>query len=120
VIFKEDFYNMIQNNQCLAYGGGLEFCTKIKNPDYRLLAQAYGVHFFEVTTIKDIESSITRAKGLNAKNESTIIIVNYDYEQHLPVKPQLVQTMKDLGQTKDIKSNPYLMKAFAKALKEKV
>jgi acetolactate synthase I/II/III large subunit len=120
MIFKEDFYNMIQNNQCLAYGGGLEFCTKIKNPDYRLLAQAYGVHFLEVNTINDLESGVKQATEFNAKNESVLIIINYDFEQHLPVKPQLVQTMKDLGQTKDIKSNPFLMKAFAKALKEKV
>jgi thiamine pyrophosphate-dependent acetolactate synthase large subunit-like protein len=120
IIFKEDYYNMIQINQCLAYGGGLEFCTSIKNPDYQYLAKAYHTNFFEVNTLEDLRKSITTAKTTNSRNESTIIIINYDFEQHLPVKPQLIQTMKDLGQTKDIKSNPYLMKAFTKTLKEKV
>ena len=120
IIFKEDYYNMIQINQCLAYGGGLEFCTMIRNPDFQHLAKAYHSHYFEVSTLEDLTESITNAKSANLRNETTIIIINYDFEQHLPVKPQLVQTMKDLGQTKDIKSNPYLMKAFAKTLKEKV
>jgi len=120
IIFKEDYYNMIQINQNLAYGGSLEFCAKIKNPDYKFLAQAYYCDYYEVNTLQDLQNAIKDAKENNLKNKCTLIIINYDYEQHLPIKPQLVQTMKDLGQTKDIKSNPYLMKAFSKALKEKV
>jgi thiamine pyrophosphate-dependent acetolactate synthase large subunit-like protein len=98
----------------------LEFCTRIKNPDYKYLAKAYSSHYHEVNTLEDLRTSIEKSKVTNLKNETTIIILNYDYEQHLPIKPQMVQTMKDMGQTKDIKSNPYLMKAFAKTLKEKV
>lgn len=120
IIFKEDLYNMIEINQCLAYGGSLDFCTRIKNPDFKHLAKAYGSHYYEVNTLEDLRTSIENSKVTNSKNETAIIILNYDYEQHLPIKPQMVQTMKDMGQTKDIKSNPYLMKAFAKTLKEKV
>ena len=120
IIFKDDFYNMIQINQCLSYGGGLEFCTKIQNPDYKYLAQAFGVHYHEVHSAPDIEKSINESIQHNRNHQSSIITVYYDYEQHLPVKSQMVQTMKEMGQTKDIKSNPYLMKAFTKTLREKV
>ena len=120
MIYIDDYYNMVQINQCLSYGGGLEFCTKIQNPDYKYLAQAFGVHFYEVRSAPDLKTSIHESIKDNKNNESSIITVYYDYEQHLPVKPQMIQTMKEMGQTKDIKSNPYLMRAFTKALKEKV
>jgi acetolactate synthase I/II/III large subunit len=120
MIFIDDYYNMIQINQCLSYGGGLEFCTKIQNPDYKYLAQAFGVYFYEVRSPSDLKTSILESIKDNKNNESSIITVYYDYEQHLPVKSQMVQTMKEMGQMKDIKSNQYLMKAFAKTLKEKI
>ncbi len=120
MIFKDDYYNMVQINQCLSYGGELEFCTKIQNPDYRYLALAFGVNFYEVRSTSDLEKSINESTAHNKNNESSIIVVYYDYEQHLPAKPRMLQTIKEMGQTKGIKSNPYLMKAFAKTLKEKV
>jgi acetolactate synthase I/II/III large subunit len=120
MIFIDDYYNMVHINQCLSYGGGLEFCTKIQNPDYKHLAQAFGVHYYEVHSAENLEASINDSVMHNRNNESSIITVYYDYEQHLPVKPQMIQTMKEMGQTKDIKSNQYLMKAFTKTLKEKV
>jgi acetolactate synthase-1/2/3 large subunit len=120
MIFKDDYYNMVQINQCLSYGGKLEFCTKVQNPDYKYLAQAFGVHYYEIRSSSDIVVSIHESIKHNRNNESSLITVYYDYKQHLPVKPQMVQTMREMGQTKDIKSNPYLMKAFAKTLKEKV
>ncbi len=119
IVFVEDLYNMIQINQCLAYGGGLEFCTRINNPNFQKLAEAYGIHYYEIKTKEDIESSIKKAYEKNRQNESVLITVTYAFEQHLPIKPQLVRSMKNMGQTKDIQSNPYLMKAFSKALKEK-
>jgi len=119
IVFVEEFYNMIQINQCLAYGGDLEFCTKIKNPDFSKLAEAYGIRYYEIKTKDDIAFSIKNAHENNMKNESALITVSYAFDQHLPIKPQLVRSMKNMGQTKDIQSNPYLMKAFAKAIKEK-
>jgi|WetSurMetagenome_2_1015567.scaffolds.fasta_scaffold00027_11 acetolactate synthase I/II/III large subunit len=120
VIFKDDYYNMIEMNQRLAYDGKLEYCSKIKNPDYSLLAQAFGCRYFEINQFSDIRNCMNDAFSANAKNECALVVVNYDFKELLPLKPRLIAIMKDMGQTKDMKSNPYLMKAFVKALKEKV
>jgi acetolactate synthase I/II/III large subunit len=120
IIFKEDYYNMIQMNQCMTYDGKLDFCSRIKNPDYSLLAKAFGCHYFRIDEFEDIKNSLLNALAANDKNQGAFIEVAYDYKELLPIKPRLIAIMKDLGQTKDIKSNPYLMKAFTKALKEKV
>ena len=120
IIFVEDLYNMVNINQCLAYGGELGFCTHVQNPDFEYLAKAFGVSYFKVTDVASLNHSIINAKENNLKNECTLIEVRYDHELPLPIKPQLVKTMKDFGQTKGIKSNPYLMKAFTKTLREKV
>jgi acetolactate synthase-1/2/3 large subunit len=120
IIFKDDLYNLININQCLMYGGELGFCTGIQNPDYRYLSKAFSVNYYEINSIGDIESSINNAKQCNENNESALIIVNYQNEEHLPVKPRMVSMMKDMGQTKNIQANPYLMRAFKKVLQEKV
>ncbi|GAG17373.1 unnamed protein product, partial [marine sediment metagenome] len=120
IIFKEGLYNVVEINQCLAYNGELGFCTQLQNPDYFHLAKAYGVHYFEINTFKDLKIIIAQVKELNLKNESSIIIINYSHSEHLPIKPRAIEFLKDYGQTKDIKSNPYLMRALKKVIQEKV
>lgn len=119
IVFCDSLFNMVNINQRLAYND-LEFCVKFKNPDFSLLAKAYNCDYFEVNNSGDLEKSINNARKANSNNISALIIIKYDYDQHLPLKDRMVKTMQDMGQTKDIKSNPHLMRAFKKILKEKV
>ncbi len=120
IIFKDDYLNMIEINQRIAYNGDLEFCTKIKNPEYESLAKAYHSEYFSVNTMEDLKESIKKAKKLNSESKTVIIIINYQYEEHLPLKARVIKTLEDMGQTHNLKSNPYLMRAFKKVLQEKV
>lgn len=120
VIFVEGLYNAININQCLAYGGDLQYCAELINPDYPKLAEAYGVDSFHVSTLDDLTSALTNARKANAECRCALITIEYEYPEHLPAKSRSIALIKDYGQTKDIKSNPYLMRAFKKVLRERV
>jgi hypothetical protein len=45
--------------------------------------------------------------------------VHYAHAEHLPIKPRIVKSLEEMGHTKNIRSNPALIRAFKKVLDEK-
>ncbi len=120
LVFVDCLLNMIEINQCLSYGGNLGYCTEVQTPDFAKLAEAYGVSHRHVETLEQLSDALSAAAVENQHGHSAIITIAYEHREHLPVKPQAVSMLKDYGQTKDLKSNPSLMRAFKKVLREKV
>jgi acetolactate synthase I/II/III large subunit len=120
IIFKDDYYNMVHMNQQLSYNLDFDFCLKLHNPDYAFLSQAFGVKYFEVNTLSDLKNNLPLAQEWNKKNISVLMVVRYAHEQHLSFKHQMIGSLKDYSQTKNISANPHLMRAFKKILREKV
>jgi acetolactate synthase-1/2/3 large subunit len=118
IVFVDGLLNMVNINQQMAYSD-LDYCVRLKNPDFRHLAAAYGAAFFEVRTARELEKAVKQSRRRNAKKEPVLIIVHYAHAEHLPIKPRIVKSLEEMGHTKNIRSNPALIRAFKKVLDEK-
>jgi acetolactate synthase-1/2/3 large subunit len=120
VIFVENRYNVVEWAQKLIYGN-LEYCTSLYMPDLKKFSEAFGVNYFKAADVTSIQPSFEGAIAFY-KNErsSSIIEINYDKDEMLPLKPRTVKFIQDIKNLEDFKPTSALMKALNKVFQEKV
>jgi acetolactate synthase-1/2/3 large subunit len=120
VIFFENRYNVVEWAQKLIYGN-LEYCTSIFMPDLKKFSEAFGVNYFKATDIISIHSSFKSAiASYESDKISSIIQIDYDKDEMLPLKPRTVKFIQDIKNLEDFKPTSALMKALNKVIQEKV
>jgi acetolactate synthase-1/2/3 large subunit len=120
LVMYDERYNMVDWGQKLT-GGGCEFCTDLTIPKFDKLAEAFGIQYSCVYSPDEFSSALSSAmKRSRSEGNSSLIVVNYDKDTYLPVKPRAIKILEDIKSEEKIQSNPYLMKAFASLLKERI
>ncbi|HUI90640.1 MAG TPA: thiamine pyrophosphate-binding protein [Chitinivibrionales bacterium] len=120
VIFVENRYNVVEWAQKLIYGD-LGYCTSFFMPDLRLFSESFGIHYFKAIDVASIRSSFKEAiTYYENEKSSSIIEINYDKEEMLPLKPRTVKFIQDIKNLEDFKPTSALMKALKKVFQEKV
>lgn len=120
VIFVENRYNVVEWTQKLIYGN-LEYCTSLFMPDLKKFSEAFGVNYFRVVDVVSMQSSFKDAIiSYKSQKSSSIIEIDYDKDEMLPLKPRTVKFIQDIKNLEGFKPTSALMKALSKVFQEKV
>jgi acetolactate synthase-1/2/3 large subunit len=118
IVFIDGKYNMVDFAQKILYGD-IEYCTDIFLPDFSKLAEAFSISCYEINKREEIGAIIKQTALDSQKGLSSLIIVHYDKNEPLPVKPHVVKMMEDLSDVAQYKPTGFFMKNLKNTLQEK-
>ena len=98
-----------------------ESFTDIFVPNLAKFAEAFDINYCKIDDIESLEKFFPQIiNSYKSENKCAVVQVNFDKDESLPVKPQLVKFIQECSSKEEFNPPPYFMKAFKRMLREKV